>query len=106
MNNEDAWDLVRNARGWRLADAGSGAIRAAMLFGSAGIALALILVPVLDGATRDQYAATQPFPGDIDMTSTGSVQPSGTYTIRKSVLQSSPDSVCYIRANGARVGDC
>jgi hypothetical protein len=30
----------------------------------------------------------------------------GAYTIRRSVLQPSPNAVCIIRGNGMRTGDC
>ncbi|MGE0502490.1 MAG: hypothetical protein AB7I79_15740 [Rhizobiaceae bacterium] len=106
MDPENTWDLVRNERGWRLGDAGIGALRATLLFGSAAIALALILVPIMEDLSGEQQAYNSDFSESLDMTSTGSVSPSGAYTVRRSILQPSPDSVCYIRTNGARVGDC
>ena len=106
MDPESAWDLVRNDRGWRFGDAGLGVLRLTLLFGSAAIALALILVPIMDDLSGGRIAADDSFPQGLDMTSTGSVAPAGAYTVRRSVLQPSPDSVCYIRSNGARLGDC
>ena len=107
MDTEESWDQIRNDRGWRLGATGIGLLRATLLFGSAAVALALILVPIMDDLSSGQVAQSgQDFPLDLDMTSTGSVEPGGAYTVRRSVLQPSPDSVCFIRANGARVGDC
>jgi len=37
---------------------------------------------------------------------TNSTRFRGTYTEHRSVLQASPHSVCIIRANGMRSGDC
>ncbi|KFB08971.1 hypothetical protein [Nitratireductor basaltis] len=80
----------------------SGMLRAALLFGSAGVALALILTPIAERKSRS-YA----FAG-VDLMSTGTVakQRQGTYTIRRSVLQTHPDELCIIRANGSRSGVC
>ncbi len=39
------------------------------------------------------------------MTVTGSIG-ANTYTVRRSVLQRSPDAVCIIRTDGGRSGDC
>ena len=109
---EEDWELVRNDRAWTFGGAGVGMLRAALLFGSAAIALALIVVPMLEG-TEDSYLA-QSYPGDvaypgdvgIDRTVTGSVTYKGTYTIRRSVLQETPEAECIIRANGSRTGSC
>jgi hypothetical protein len=77
-----------------------GALRIALLFGSAAVALALIAVPLLEGRVSDRPA------GGVDLMSTGSIGTGETYTIRRSVLQSSPDAVCVIRSDGTRSGDC
>jgi hypothetical protein len=37
---------------------------------------------------------------------TGSIARGGTYTVRRSVLQSAPSAACIIRADGTRSGDC
>lgn len=107
-------DLSRGGRPSTLTEMGFGAIRAALLFGSAAVALALIVTPILDRSTRSQDAVVS-LADSIDMTATGSVgrransamtQGGGRYTIRRSVLQSSPNAVCIIRENGSRIGDC
>ena len=82
------------------------AFKAAVLFAAAGIMSALILTPILarDAPSRMAYQ-----PGDYDNIITGSIpgQNSGrSYTIRKSVLQNSPDSICIIQPNGLKTGDC
>jgi hypothetical protein len=77
-----------------------GALRITLLFGAAAVALALIAAPLLE--SRSGFAGS----GGLDMTSTGSIGGTTSYTIRRSVLQSSPDAVCIIRADGSRSGDC
>jgi hypothetical protein len=98
---EEDWNAIRSERGFP----GIGLLRPVLLFGSAAIALALMLVPVLEDASSDMADAA---PLGLDLTSTGSINSAGggSYVVRRSVLQSSPDAVCVIRANGARVGDC
>jgi hypothetical protein len=87
----------------------AGILRVTLLFGSAAVALTLILVPIADKHARDRMFASVQSPG-IDRMSTGSVAPRGlggeSYTIRRSVLQSDPNSVCIIRDSGARSGSC
>lgn len=99
---QDDWDNTRGERGFP----GLGLLRPVLLFGSAAIAAALMLVPVLEDASSDLADAG---PQGLDLTSTGSIAPAGGtghYVVRRSVLQSSPDAVCVIRADGARAGDC
>jgi hypothetical protein len=102
MSTDRDWDLSRNERNWRIEDAGMGALRVALLFGSAMVAIALLLTPLLD--QRDSVAVNGA--AGIDVMSTGSIGTKRSYTIRRSVLQDSPASVCIIRSNGARSGDC
>lgn len=103
MRPEDEWDMIRNDRGSLLSGAGTGVLRIALLFGSAAVALAMILVPIADNYTRPQFAGSG---YGLDFTTTGSVKSGSNFTIRKSVLQSSPTSVCIIRDTGLRSGDC
>ncbi len=79
-------------------------IHVALMFGAAAVAMALLLTPVFDRGTEGYLASAD----NLDRMTTGSTPRRGpqVYTIRKSVLQSSPDSVCVIRANGVRHGDC
>jgi hypothetical protein len=101
---ENEWDVVRNDRGWLSGGTGMGILRITLLFGSAAVALALIIAPILDKQIRST-AYDKPF--GVDDFATGSVGKGGNvYTIRRSVLQSSPDAICLIDSNGQRHGDC
>jgi len=104
MSLDRDWDSIRPDRGFRAADAGMGILRVTLLFGSAAVALALIAIPFLDSQTRSQ-SARDDFPG-LDMTATGSISHRSTYTVRRSVLQAQPGSVCIIDSNGRTSGDC
>ena len=77
-------------------------LRIALLFGSAAVALALIIAPMADRYSISQIVGLDglDFDGHRRDRQTGTA-----YTIRNSVLQA-PDSVCMIRANGQRSGDC
>ncbi len=104
MSLDRDWDSIRPERGFRAADAGMGILRITLLFGSAAVALALITAPFLDSQTR--AIGHDDLAGGLDMTSTGSIGGRNTYTVRRSVLQPTPSSVCIIRANGKSSGDC
>jgi len=91
MKSDGQWQLVRG-----------GALRVALLFGSVAIAFAMLAVPLLDSRVRLNTARA-----NIDMTTTGSIdRGSSSYTIRRSVLQSSPSAICVILQNGTHRGDC
>lgn len=100
MNTENDGDF--NLRRIGLSSTGAGMLRFALLFGSAGLALALILAPIAERQTRPMAQV----PLGVDTMSTGSIATRGIYTERRSVLQPMPDSLCIIRANGTRTGDC
>lgn len=104
MQNDDDWERIRGARGDRMVP-GVSPVRVALLFGTAAIALALFATSYLAGEGRRFYADGGR-PVDVDMMSTGSISPGGTYTVRKSVLQSSPKAVCIIRQDGSSFGEC
>lgn len=104
MSIDKGWDGVRGENS-RLTMASMWVLRVALLFGSAVIALALILAPVLDNQV-DGYLARTDAANGVDMMSTGTIGGKASYTIRKSVLQSTPNSVCILRSNGTRSGDC
>jgi hypothetical protein len=104
MNLDKDWDSIRPGRSSRAAEAGMGVLRLTLLFGSAAVAMALLATPLLDRGSRQQFAGGS-FPAGLDMTSTGSIG-KRVYTLRRSVLQPSPDSVCIISAAGRRSGDC
>jgi hypothetical protein len=100
MQPEDEWNLIRTDRvpdtSLRIS-----AIRIALLFSSVAIALALFLVPFVEDQGRN-VASTD----SLDLMSTGSIPQAARYTIRRSVLQPSDDSVCIIRADGTHTGEC
>jgi hypothetical protein len=104
MSLDREWDSIRPDRSFRAANAGMSILRITLLFGSAAVALALIAVPVLDKQTRS--SSRDALTSGLDTMSTGSVGSRATYTLRRSVLQPSPSSVCVIRADGRRSGDC
>ncbi|RWM13111.1 MAG: hypothetical protein E5X53_32725 [Mesorhizobium sp.] len=109
MSLDRDWDSIRPDRSFR--SAGMGILRITLLFGSAAVALALIAAPLLDSRTRLQSGRAD-FAGGLDRMSTGSIGGTGsigrreTYTLRRSVLQPLPTSICVIRDNGERSGDC
>ena len=103
MKFDSDWNLDRPDRSVRVAKAGMGLLRIALLFGSAAVALALFATPYLADQSRQQVVGTRY--GGLDLMSTGSIG-ANTYTVRRSILQTSPNAVCIIRENGARSGDC
>jgi hypothetical protein len=102
MSLDKDWDSIRPDRGFRAADAGMGILRITLLFGSAAVALALIAAPLLDSQTRSVRDGL----AGIDTMSTGSIGHRDTYTLRRSVLQPLPSSICVIRSDGSRSGEC
>jgi hypothetical protein len=78
-------------------------LRVALLFGSAAIAIGLVAASVLDNRLGGRMAQND---YGIDRTTTGSIGYKGTYILRRSVLQNSPDAVCILRDNGTRTGAC
>jgi hypothetical protein len=100
MQPEQDRDQIQSARASLLGVAGTGVLRIALLFGSAAVALTLIMAPFAENYARSQVA------GGFDMISTGSTPMKNSYTIRRSVLQPAPESVCIIRPNGSRSGEC
>lgn len=104
MYNDRDWAELPPHHPSTLGEAGLGLLRITLLFGSFAIAIALFLAPILD--RTDEFAAATGF-GGIDRTTTGSIAPGNQqYTIHRSVLQTSPSSLCIIHANGVRTGDC
>ena len=94
-----------------------GALRLALLFGSAAVGLALILTPLAE--SQVERMAYSSYSSRLDPMATGTIggamgggqgfasqRAGSSYTVRRSVLQPSPSSVCIIRSNGMRTGDC
>lgn len=106
MRNDRDWADIRPQNASAISEAGFGALRITLLFGSFAIAIALFLTPILDRSSQSQFAGSPAYAG-IDRTTTGNVRPgSRQYTLRRSVLQTSPSSTCVIHSNGIRSGDC
>jgi len=101
MTPDREWDVIRGRSAPLLGVAGMSMLRFALLFGSAAAALALILAPMADRYSKSAIAGVDA----IDYMATGSVRPSGSYVIHRSVLQK-PGAVCIIHANGQTRGDC
>lgn len=104
MQADKEWDLIRPERPSAAARASAGILRVTLLFGFVAIAIALFATPYLADQTRPMIG--QAGYDGLDFTSTGSIGRGSNYTLRRSVLQQSPNSVCVIRENGARLGDC
>jgi hypothetical protein len=105
MFDESEWEKIRASGSAHLGSAGMGALRITLLFGSAAVALALIIAPIVDNSTKARFADSR-YPVGLDRVTTGSIPARRYYTIRRSVLQKSPSSVCIIGQGGARSGDC
>lgn len=105
MTFRDDWEKPHTPR-WDAGEVGMGALRVALLFGSAAIALALILTPIVQNQA-ERMVSSHPGAG-LDRIATGSIgqRDVNSYVVRRSVLQASPNAVCVIRNNGARAGDC
>jgi lipopolysaccharide export LptBFGC system permease protein LptF len=81
-----------------------GLVRIALLFGFIAAAFAMILVPIADEQSR-AYSERAAHSVGIDSFKTGTIGRQETYTIRRSVLQPSPNSICIIR-DSRRSGNC
>lgn len=107
MNNGDFWMTVMDRDGQENQPKRFGAVRVALLFGTAAIAIAAILTPI--AADRTSSARIAWSPDQFDNITTGSIPPRSkitSYTVRKSILQDNPGALCIIRSNGSKSGDC
>lgn len=107
MRDERDWAEIRPQAGSTVSEAGQGMLRITLLFGSFAVAIALFLAPVLDRDNSSSLTASAIY-GGIDRTATGTIRRGGSnqYTIRRSVLQNDPASMCIIHSNGMQSGDC
>ncbi|MDP2120810.1 MAG: hypothetical protein Q8K28_12985 [Hoeflea sp.] len=107
MKDGDFWTTAMDRDGAETQPRRYGAVRVALLFGTAAVALATILTPIVaDRSTPSRVAWTA---DQYDNIITGSIpQRSRTtvYTVRKSILQDSPGALCIIGSDGRRTGDC
>lgn len=104
-NSDDEWDTIQETHDSGLKEVGSGALRITLLFGSAAVAFALFLVPILN--RNDAFSfGSRTLGQSLDRMATGSVSRDNAYVVRRSVLQNSPNAICVIRSNGNKSGDC
>jgi hypothetical protein len=97
------WEQASHSPARNLLD--SGAIRIALLFGSAAVAFTMILAPIIDRGSENLFAK-RGMSSKLDGTATGSILKPRGYTVRRSILQGGPASVCIIDENGAQTGKC
>ncbi len=106
MADEEFWRAVQEKDLVTRQSRRTGALNLALLFGTAAIALALILTPMLSSRPDGRVLANAPVV-DYDMMSTGSIPSRPTskrYTVRRSVLQDMPGAVCIIDGDGSSSG--
>ncbi|AYD02684.1 hypothetical protein [Neorhizobium sp. NCHU2750] len=104
--DDEFWKTVRNRQRSTYRSGRTGVLNMALLFGTAAIALSLILTPMLaEHSDERRLAHVQE---DFDTLTTGSIKPADGstkhYTIRRSVLQETPGSVCIVQGYGADSG--
>lgn len=107
MANDDFWMTAMDRRGVEGQPKRFGAVRVALLFGTAAIAVATILTPMV--AERSTPSRVAWSPDQFDNITTGSItrRPKFTaYTVRKSILQDYPGAECIISSDGNPTGDC
>ncbi|NKN37089.1 hypothetical protein HFC70_12060 [Agrobacterium sp. a22-2] len=105
MADEDFWKAVRLRDSASNKSGKTGVLNIALLFGTAAIALTLVLTPMLAGNPDKKRLAFTP--DQLDMLTTGSIAPGDSgkrYTIRRSVLQETPGSVCIVDGYGVDSG--
>lgn len=105
MVEDDFWRTVQEKDMATSQSRRTGVLNLSLLFGTAVIALTLILTPMLSSKTDKRMLANTPM--DYDNISTGSIPSNGTtkrYTVRRSVLQEMPGAVCIIDADGSKSG--
>jgi hypothetical protein len=106
MRETRDWAEFRPQTNSSVSEAGHGMLRITLLFGSLAIAIALFLTPVLDRTDTSDLTASAIY-GGVDRTATGTVRRDARqYTIRRSILQNTPGSMCIIHSNGMQTGDC
>ena len=102
--DDDFWKAVQEKEQSYSSSRKMGALNLALLFGTAAVALSLILTPMLSDKSKSSVLASAP---DFDNITTGSIPQTENgkrYTIRRSVLQQEPGSVCIVQGYGADSG--
>ncbi|MFD1745168.1 hypothetical protein ACFSE1_06815 [Rhizobium helianthi] len=100
---EEFWKTVRAQKRASNRSGKTGVLNIALLFGTAAIALSLIVTPML--ANRQDTRKLAHVQEEFDQITTGSISKDEKapkhYTIRRSVLQDTPGSVCIVQGYGA-----
>jgi hypothetical protein len=94
--NEDFWKTVEGRHSYSNKSRRTGVLNVALLFGTAVIALSLIITPMLAGKSATHVAQ---FSDNYDMISTGSIKKTDTgktYSIRRSITQPMPEMPCVV----------
>lgn len=101
--DEEYWKTARSRQRSAQGSGKTGVLNIALLFGTAAIALSLIITPML--AERVDERRLTLVPDKFDQITTGSIgRAQGTsrnYTIRRSILQEEPGSLCIVQGYGA-----
>lgn len=101
MEPDSDWELTRDDRAaWQLGDWGYSALRVALLFGSAMIAICMILIPVL---TQENTRSVSEGVG-FDLMSTGSIRPDESRD--PAAHGEKPLQACAARFDEAGKGGC
>lgn len=109
MGNEDNWKAAVDKGRTSGTPSRVGVLNIALLFGTAAIALTLILTPMLSSQSTQRRVAATPMPDPYDNITTGSIKKQDgprRYTIRRSVLQEQPGAVCIVDGYGAKGPGC
>ena len=104
MVDDDFWRTVQDKDLVTTQSRRTGALNLSLLFGTAVIALTLILTPMLSKSDNKVMANA---PIDYENITTGSIPsspPAKRYTVRRSVLQEMPGAVCIIDSDGSKSG--
>ncbi|MEE2952772.1 MAG: hypothetical protein VYD57_16190 [Pseudomonadota bacterium] len=98
-DKDDDLDLARPVVEFRNA-----LLRASLLFGVVALALGLVILPPAGERGGSLFASNGP---NIDMMTTGSIEPSGSvsYRMQRSVLQPN-GGTCFIFQDGRTRGSC
>lgn len=115
MINEDFWRAVRMKERSSNNSRRTGALNIALLFGTAAIALTLIITPMLADRSTVAHVADAPIADPYDDIQTGSIRPVNDinarpetengrrYVIRRSILNPEPGAACIVQ--GYKSGD-
>ncbi len=98
--NEDFWKTVESRASDSNKPHRTGVLNVALLFGTAVIALSLIVTPMIAGKSSARVAQ---YPDNFDMISTGSINKTDmgkSYSIRRSVIQPMPTMPCVVKSYG------